>query len=107
MALGRNERLLIVPPPVPFSSQQSKDLAVTLVKAALDLAGVSRYVFVSESWALHTKPGEAIDRDALEREGLSKGLSTHPDRKEMTFAVKQHWNALCCRGEAPCTSSSP
>src|SRR3978361_2134996 len=52
IAVDPTGKELVVPPPVPFVSPDAKDYAAMFVRATFALAGVTRYVFVCESWVL-------------------------------------------------------
>ena len=78
IALDRDGRRIVAPPPVPFGDQASKDFAVAAVRTLFELTGVESYVFVSEAWIVMSADGAGLDPEAARRHGVSR----HPDRRE-------------------------
>ena len=73
-----NGEQMIIPSPC-----DDKDVAISLIKALMELEDVETYVFMSEAWMLQTE-GDA-DIDQINR----RGLSEHPDRREaIMFAAE-------------------
>jgi hypothetical protein len=72
---------VVVPTPVPFVDHAAKDRATRVVRAMFEFTGVTRYVFVCESWLLTNDAG--IDLDAAQRDGISQ----HPDRQEVIILM--------------------
>ena len=78
IAVDPSGKELVVPPPVPFVNQEAKDYATMVVRAMFALTGVTRYVFVCESWILLSDDAP-IDMEAVQRDGISK----NPARREV------------------------
>lgn len=76
IAVDRSGGQVVVPPPVPFTTVASKDYATMVVRAMFEVTGVTRYVFVAESWLL-AGPGIDLEHDQ------QHGISRHPDRQEV------------------------
>lgn len=86
IAVDRSGNQVVVPPPVPFINQDAKDYAVMVVRAMFEFTGVTRYVFVCESWLL-TGPGIDLERDQRD------GISDHPDRQEVIILTAESESA--------------
>jgi hypothetical protein len=78
IADDQNGDRVVMPTPVPFVNHTAKDYAVMVVKAMFALTGVTRYVFVSESWILLSEDGP-VDVEAIQQHGISQ----HPARREV------------------------
>lgn len=86
---SRNEEFFI---PAPFfGNEEEKDLFSSIIQMAAIVTKADTVVFVSESWALTGRLGEAISREDFEiyqrlmDEGRS--LSEHPNAKEVVNAA--------------------
>jgi hypothetical protein len=78
IAVDQKGNQVVVPPPVPFVTQAAKDYATLVVRALFALTGVTRYVFICESWILLAEDAP-IDIEAVQRDGISD----HPGRREV------------------------
>ena len=78
IAVDPTGKELVVPTPVPFVSPDAKDYASMVVRAMFALRGVTRYVFVCESWVLLAEDAP-IDMEAVQRHGIAD----HPGRREV------------------------
>jgi hypothetical protein len=87
IAIDRSGEQVVDPSPVPFVNQAAKDRATMVVRAMFEFTGVTRYVFVCESWLLTKSDG--IDMDAVQRDGISD----HPDRQEVVVLTVESESA--------------
>jgi hypothetical protein len=78
IAVDRSGNQVVVPSPVPFISNAAKDYATLVVRAMFEFTGVTRYVFVCESWILLADDAP-IDVEAVQRDGIAN----HPGRREV------------------------
>jgi hypothetical protein len=78
IATDQSGNQVVVPSPVPFISNAAKDYATLVVRAMFEFTGVTRYVFVCESWILLAEDSP-IDIDAVQRDGIAD----HPGRREV------------------------
>jgi hypothetical protein len=83
IAFDQSGKELVVPTPVPFVDQAAKDHATMVVRAMFAFTGVTRYVFVCESWLLTKSDG--IDMNAVQRDGISD----HSDRQEVVVLTAE------------------
>jgi hypothetical protein len=78
IAADQGGNQVVVPTPVPFTSSGAKDFATMVVRTMFELTGVTRYVFVCESWILLAEDGP-VDIEAVQRDGIAD----HPGRREV------------------------
>jgi hypothetical protein len=84
IAVDRSGNQVVIPTPVPFVDHAAKDQATLVVKAMFELTGVTRYVFICESWILLADDGP-VDVDAVQRDGIAD----HPARREVIVLMAE------------------
>jgi hypothetical protein len=84
IAFDQSGKELVVPTPVPFVDHAAKEYATTVVRAMFALTGVTRYVFVCESWILLAEDAP-VDMDAVQRDGIAD----HPGRREVVVLTAE------------------
>jgi hypothetical protein len=97
VAVDADGRNVVVPPPVPFRDGNAKDLATAMVRAFFEIAGVTRYVFMTEAWTLDAQAPQGLDLDALGRDGVSD----HPQRREAVMLIAESVNGGMVFGRRP------
>jgi hypothetical protein len=65
---------------------QDKDLTVTIIKEIFKELDIVKYVFMSEAWTLSS------EKDKVPPELHKKGISEHPDRKEIILIMGEDDN---------------
>jgi hypothetical protein len=88
IAVDQNGDQVAVPTPIPFVNPAAKDHATRIVRAMFVLTGVTRYVFVCESWIL-LSDDVPIDVESVQRDGIAD----HPARREVVNMIAE--SELC------------
>jgi hypothetical protein len=88
IAVDRAGNQVVVPPPVPFVNVEAKDYSTLVVRKMFEFTGVTRYVFICESWLLLAEDAP-IDIEAHDRDGIAD----HPSRREVIYLAAESESA--------------